>query len=285
MAVRIITDSGSDVLPGEIEGLVVLPLTVAFGTDVYHDGVDLSHEQFFSLLVEGKDFPTTGQVPPFRFAEAFQQVVDSGDDAVVICISAGVSGTWESACSAAADFPGRIHVVDSQQVSVGERILAQTALELAASGASAADIAQELDERKKDIHFLALLDTLEYLRRGGRISNASAALGTILAIKPVVGCEDGKIVVLEKPRGLKNGRAIVADLIRSYGGINFSRPLAIGYTGNTDDPVRAFLDSCPDLWQGKGEVPVSSIGATIGTHAGPGGFIFAFYGMDSAREA
>ena len=283
MAVRIITDSGSDILPGEIEGLIVLPLTIAFGNDVYHDGVDLSHERFFELLAENKELPTTGQVPPFRFAEAFRRVVDAGDEAVVIAISSEVSGTWESACSAAADFGGKIHVVDSHQVSVGERILAQTALGLAEEGRSAADIAAELDRRKKDIHFLALLDTLEYLRRGGRISNVSAALGTILSIKPVVTCTEGKIVVVEKPRGLKNGRHIVADLIRSYGGIDFDRPLCIGYTGNSEEPARKFLDSCPDLWEDKGEVPIASIGATIGTHAGPGGFIFTFYGNDSKQ--
>ena len=101
MAVRIITDSGSDILPGEMEGLIVLPLTIAFGNDVYHDGVDLSHERFFDLLVEGKDLPTTGQVPPFRYTEAFKEVVAAGDEAVVIAISAEVSGTWESACTGA----------------------------------------------------------------------------------------------------------------------------------------------------------------------------------------
>lgn len=284
MAVRIITDSGSDILPGEMEGLIVLPLTIAFGNDVYHDGVDLSHERFFDLLVEGKDLPTTGQVPPFRYTEAFKEVVAAGDEAVVIAISAEVSGTWESACTAAADFEGKIVVVDSQQVSVGERILVQTALKLAGEGRTAAEIADELNRCKKDIHFLALLDTLEYLRRGGRISNVSAALGTLLAIKPVVTCEEGKIVVMEKPRGLKSGRNIVANLIRSYGGIDFDRPCCIGYTGNVDAPARDFLNSCPDIWEGKGEVPIASIGATIGTHAGPGGFIFTFYGNDSKAE-
>lgn len=284
MAVRIITDSGSDILPGEMEGLVVLPLTIAFGNDVYHDGVDLSHEHFFELLVEGKDLPTTGQVPPFRFSEAFDKVVADGDDAVVITISSEVSGTWESGCNAAADYGDRIVVVDSQQVSVGERILVETALRLAGEGLSAAEIAAELDRRKKGIHFLALLDTLEYLRRGGRISNVSAALGTILAIKPVVTCSEGKIVVMEKPRGLRNGRNIIADLIRSYGGIDFDRPCCIGYTGLTEDPARKFLDSCPDLWEGLGEVPIASIGGTIGTHTGPGGFIFAFYGNDSKES-
>ena len=283
MAVRIITDSGSDILPGEMEGLTVLPLTIAFGNEVYHDGVDLSHERFFDLLVEGKDFPTTGQVPPFRFSQAFEKVLEDDDEAVVITISSQVSGTWESACSAAADFGERVHVVDSLEVSVGERVLVQQALQMAVAGKAAAQIVEELDRVKHEVRFLALLDTLEYLRRGGRISNVSAALGTILAIKPVVTCTDGKIVVMEKPRGLKNGRAIVAELIRKDGGIDFDRPCCIGYTGNSQKPVQAFLDSCRDIWEGKGEVPISSIGATIGTHAGPGGFIFAYYGKDVAK--
>ena len=281
MAVRIITDSGSDILPGEMKGLTVLPLTIAFGNDVYHDGVDLSHERFFELLVESSENPTTGQVPPFRYSQAFDKVIADGDEAVVITISSGVSGTYESACSAAAEYPGRIHVVDSLHVSVGIRLLVEMALARAEQGATARQIVDELEASKGKIRFLALLDTLEYLRRGGRISNVSAALGTLLAIKPVVTCTDGKIVVMDKPRGLKSGRSIIANLIREDGGFDFDRPLCIGYTGNSDKPARQFLDSCPDLWEGKGEVPISSIGATIGTHAGPGGFLLAYFGKNA----
>ncbi|MDO4403482.1 MAG: DegV family protein [Atopobiaceae bacterium] len=282
MAVRIITDSGSDILPGEMEGLIVLPLTIAFGNDVYHDGVDLSHERFFELLAESSENPTTGQVPPFRYDQVFKKVTEAGDEAVVITISSGVSGTWESACSAAANYPGKVSVVDSKHVSVGIRLLVEIALKMATEGATAAQIVDELEQAREQIHFLALLDTLEYLRRGGRISNVSAALGTILAIKPVVTCTDGKIVVMDKPRGLRNGRSIIAGLIRKDGGFDFSRPLCIGYTGNSDKPVKKFLESCPDLWKDKGEVPVSSIGATIGTHTGPGGFLLAYFGKGAA---
>jgi DegV family protein with EDD domain len=128
MAVRIITDSGSDILPGEMEDLIVLPLTIAFGNDVYHDGVDLSHERFFDLLAESSENPTTGQVPPFRYSQAFKEVVEAGDEAVVITISSQVSGTWQSACTAAADFGDKILVVDSLHVSVGIRLLVEIAL-------------------------------------------------------------------------------------------------------------------------------------------------------------
>ena len=278
MAVRIITDSGSDILPGEMEDLIVLPLTIAFGNDVYHDGVDLSHERFFDLLAESSENPTTGQVPPFRYSQAFKEVVEAGDEAVVITISSQVSGTWQSACTAAADFGDKILVVDSLHVSVGIRLLVEIALKMVAEGASSQEIVSALEKTRGEIHFLALLDTLEYLRRGGRISNVSAVLGTILSIKPVVTCTDGKIVVMDKARGLKNGRATIANLIREDGGFDFDRPLSIGYTGNSDKPVRSFLNSCTDLWEGKGEVPVSSIGATIRTHAGPGGFLLAYFG-------
>ena len=281
MAVRIITDSGSDILPNEMEGLIVLPLTIAFGNDVYHDGVDLSHEQFFDLLTQSSENPTTGQVPPFRYKQAFDELVANGDEAVVVALSSGVSGTCDSARSAAAEYPGKIHVVDSLHVSVGIRLLVEMGLQMAAEGKSASQIEDVLNQSKGKIHFLALLDTLEYLRRGGRISNVSATLGTLLAIKPVVTCTDGKIVVMDKPRGLKNGRAIIADLIRKDGGFDFDKPLCIGYTGNSDKPVRQFLDSCRDLWEGKGEVPVSSIGATIGTHTGPGGFLLAYFGKEA----
>ena len=166
-------------------------------------------------------------------------------------------------------------------MSVGIRVLVEMALAMAAAGATADQIVERIEASKHKVHFLALLDTLEYLRRGGRISNVSAALGTILAIKPVVTCTDGKIVVMEKPRGLKSGRNIIADLIRKDGGFDFDLPLCIGYTGNSDKPALQFLDSCHDLWEGKGEVPISSIGATIGTHAGPGGFLLAYFGKSA----
>ncbi len=281
MAVRIITDSGSDILPGELEGLTVLPLTVAFGNDVYHDGVDLSHEHFFDLLTKSNENPTTGQVPPFRYSQVFDELVAAGDEAVVVTMSSGVSGTWESACTAAAEHPDKIHVFDSMQVSVGIRVLVEVALACAAQGATPQQIVEELERSRDQVRFVALLDTLEYLRRGGRISNVSAALGTMLSIKPVITVTDGKVVVIEKPRGHKGGRAIVAEHVRKNGGFDFDRPLSIGYTGNSDKPVRQFLKSCPDLWEGKGEVPVSSVGATIGTHAGPGGFLLAYFGKEA----
>lgn len=280
MAVRIITDSGSDILPGTMEGLTVLPLTIAFGNDVYHDGVDLSHEHFFELLSTSDEFPTTGQVPPFRFSQAFEQVMGEGDEAVVVTISSGVSGTWQSACSAAADWGGRVHVVDSRHVSVGERLLVEVALKMAGEGASAPQIVDELERRKRAVRFVALLNTLEYLRRGGRISNVSAALGTILAIKPVVGVDEGKVVVMDKPRGIRNARKIVARLVRDDG-IDFGQPRCIGYTGDSPKPVQEFLDAYPELWQGKGELPVCSVGGTIGTHAGPGGFLLAYFAPEA----
>ena len=277
MAVRIITDSGSDILPDEIEGLTVLPLTVAFGTTVYHDGVDLTHEQFFDLLAESKESPMTSQVPPYDYEQAFKEVVGPDDEAVVITLSSEVSGTYESAIAAAEEFEGKVSVVDSLQVSVGTRLLVEMALQMVEQGASAEEIVARLEEVKGQIKLYALLDTLEYLRRGGRISNVSAALGTLLSIKPVVTVEEGKVVVAEKPRGLKNGRAIIVDLIRKDGGFDFDMPLGIGYIGNSDKPVKKFLESCPDLWEGKGELPVSSVGATIGTHAGPGGMLLAYF--------
>ena len=161
MSVRIITDSGSDILPGEHEGLVVLPLSIMFDMDTYADGVDLSHEHFYELLVEGDDLPKTGQVNPFAFSQAFDEAADAGDDVVCITLSSKLSGTCQSAMTAAAEAKTVVRVVDSLNVCVGERILVEHALRLAAEGRTAVEISDELTELRDRVCVVALLDTLE----------------------------------------------------------------------------------------------------------------------------
>ena len=184
MSVRIITDSGSDILSGEHEGLVVLPLSIMFGTTTYADGVDLSHERFYELLVEEDDLPKTGQVNPFAFSQAFEEAYEAGDEVVCITLSSKLSGTYQSALTAASEAKVVVRVVDSLNVCVGERILVEYALRLAAAGKSAAEIAEELERVRGNVCVVALLDTLEYLKRGGRISSAAAGVGALLSAAP-----------------------------------------------------------------------------------------------------
>ena len=279
MSVRIITDSGSDIVNPQNPNLTVVPLSIAFGTTTYADGVDLTHEHFYEMLVEGDTLPTTGQVTPFAFGEAIKAAQADGSEVVVITLSSKLSGTYESAIAAASETTG-VYVVDSKNVTVAERILVDYALELVDEGRSAAEIAAVLEEERERVCLVALLDTLEYLRRGGRIPSTVGAIGELLSIKPVIAIEDGEVAILGKARGSKNGRNLLNQQIEKTGAIDFSKPLALGYTGLSSKLLRKYLADNRALWEGhiaEDELPIHSIGATIGTHAGPGAIAVAYF--------
>ena len=280
MAVQFIIDSASDILPGEARelGLIHLPLTVLFGEEAYRDAVDLTHEGFYEKLVESDVLPTTSQIPPGDFAAAYEKVVEAGDEAVVITLSGKLSGTHQSAVIAAEGYEDRIFVVDSENVTIGERILVQLGLVLRNQGLSAREIAARLDEEKKNIRLLALLDTLEYLKKGGRISAATAFAGGLLSIKPVIAVEDGLVAMKGKARGSKQGNNLLRQLVEECGGIDFQKPFALAYSGLSDKLLQKYIDDSGELWQGMAEVlPISTVGCTIGTHAGPGAVAVAFF--------
>ena len=280
MAVQFIIDSASDILPGEARelGLIHLPLTVLFGEETYRDAVDLTHEGFYEKLVENDVLPTTSQIPPGDFAAAYEKVVEAGDEAVVITLSGKLSGTYQSAVIAAEGYEDRIFVVDSENVTIGERILVQLGLVLRNQGLSAREIAARLDEEKKNIRLLALLDTLEYLKKGGRISAATAFAGGLLSIKPVIAVEDGLVAMRGKARGSKQGNNLLRQLVEECGGIDFQKPFALAYSGLSDKLLQKYIDDSGELWQGMAEfLPISTVGCTIGTHAGPGAVAVAFF--------
>lgn len=280
MSVRIVTDSASDILPGEYPGLVVLPLSVSFGETVYADGADLTHERFYELLVEEDEMPKTGQVNPYAFSQAFDEAYAAGDEVVCVTISSKLSGTNQSAVTAAAGAGTVVRVVDSKSVCVGERILVQEALRLASEGMTAVEIADALCELRERVCVVALLDTLEYLRRGGRIGSAAAGVGALLSIKPVITVEDGAIAVLGKARGSRNGRNLLSEQVEKAGGIDFGMPLALGYAGLSDKLLRKYIEDSRAIWAPgfpDGDLPVYTVGATIGTHVGPGAIALAFF--------
>ncbi|MDI9590657.1 MAG: DegV family protein [Acidobacteriota bacterium] len=278
MAVRIITDSASDIIDIDRDDLVVVPLTIAFGGDIYHDGADLTHERFYELLVESGELPTTGQVTPYDWGKVFDEAVESGDDVVCITISSGLSGTNQAACLAAQDHPDRVFVVDSLNACLGERILVEHALNMADQGASAQEIAEDCDRRKGDIRLIALLDTLEYLRKGGRIDAVSAGVGAMLQIKPVITIKDGKVATLGKARGSKNGRNLLNEVVGQSGGVDFSLPIAIGYSGLSDRLLQKYVEDSRQLWESElDQLPTHTVGSTIGTHVGPGAIALAYF--------
>ncbi len=280
MQVQIITDSASDLVdPGRAD-VTVIPMSIAFGEDAYRDGVDLSHERFFELLVECEHLPSTSQIPPDQFLEAFREQVDAGNSVVAVVMSGKLSGTWQSACLAAREFPGKVFVVDSENASIGERILVERAVRLKDQGLDAEQIAHCLEKEKKDICLVALLDTLEYLKRGGRISRSVAAIGGILSIKPVISLQGGEVCMLGKARGSRNGSNLLVQEIGKTRGIDFAKPYLLGYSGFSDACLHKYMEDSRQLWEGhvgEGKLPVGTIGATIGTHIGPGAIGVAFF--------
>ena len=280
MAVRFIIDSAADIVPAEAEalGLIHLPLKVIFGEEEYSDSVDLTHREFYEKLIENDEIPTTSQINPGVFMSAYQKVVDNGDTAVVITLSGKLSGTYQSAMIALDGFEDKIFVVDSESVCVGERILIQLGLKLRDQGLSAAEIAAELDLQKKHVRVLALLDTLEYLKKGGRISAAVAFAGNLLSIKPVIAIENGEVSLVGKARGSKKGNNLLRELITNCGGINFDKPFALAYSGLSDRLLQKYIEDSSEIWSSHAEtLPISTVGCTIGTHAGPGAVAVAFF--------
>ena len=277
MKIRIITDSASDMPAVHRPEVAVLSMTVTFGAEEFQDGINLTHHQFYEKLIEGEDLPTTSQISPSQFEEVFRAAVDAGETVVAVVLSAKLSGTYQSACIAAEEFPGQVFVVDSANATLGELVLVERAVELMDQGLDAAAIAARLEEEKKEVCLVGLLDTLEYLKRGGRVSASVALVGGLLAIKPVVAVQDGEVVVLGKARGSKNGNNLLVQEIQRSGGVDFGRPYRLGYTGLDDSLLRKYIEDSSALWSGHTDaLPICTVGGTIGTHVGPGAVAVAF---------
>jgi DegV family protein with EDD domain len=283
MSVRIVIDSASDITQAEAKALNVdvLPLKTIFGQEEYLDGVTMDHTAFYNKLIESDVMPTTSQLSPFDFEEAFRKALEQDDEVLCITVSSKLSGCYQSACIAAEEFPGKVAVVDSLNVAIGERILVQLACKLRDEGKTVTEISESLNERKHHIRLIALLDTLEYLKKGGRISSAAALAGSLLSIKPVIAIEDGLVSILGKARGSKNGNNMLRDLVEKSGGIHFDMPFALAYTGLEDTLLQKYIADSANLYEGQvARLPIYPIGSTIGTHAGPGAIAVAFFSND-----
>lgn len=279
MRVNIITDSACDILPPESKkmDIAVLPLQIAFGEDLYYDGVDLDHDAFFEKLIETDVFPKTSQITPYEYKKVFAEIEEKGEEAVCITLSSKLSGCYQSASFAASDSNG-IYVVDSLNACLGQRILVELAVRLRDEGLSAKEIYEQLEEKKKHIKLVALLDTLEYLKKGGRISPTVAFAGAVLSIKPVIAIVDGEVVLLGKARGSKNGNNKLIEMIQNNGGINFDMPFCLAYSGLSRDMLNKYIEDSKFLYEGRVDnLPITSIGSAIGTHIGPGAIAAAFF--------
>lgn len=282
--IRIITDSASDIVDNTREDLTVLPINIRFGDEEYQDGVNLTHKMFYEKLVESDELPVTSQVPPYVFEEAYQAAKERGEYVIVIVISSKLSGTCQSAVIAAEKYRDMVRVVDSENASIGQRALVEYALRLKDEGDSFEEIAEKLEADKSRIRLVALLDTLEYLKKGGRISKTAALAGSLLSIKPVIAIQAGEVAVLGKARGSKQGNNLLAEQIGRVGGIDFAMPFVLGYTGLSDAVLQKYIADNERLWKDSVDsLDTASVGGAIGTHIGPGAIGAAFFSLKAGE--
>ena len=276
MAVRIVTDSTVDIAEQYRNDFTVVPLTVSFGETVYIDGVTLNKQDFYQKLVSSAELPKTSQATPDTFGKVFRELQEKGEEAVVITVSSRLSGTYQSARIAAEDYPN-IRVVDSMNVSIASGVLAEYALRCAADGMGLDELAQHLTQKREEIGLVAMVDTLEYLKKGGRISGAAALAGGVLNIKPVITVNGGEIAILGKARGSKKANNLLAEQI-NRDGVDFSMPLLLGYTGLSDDMLRQYIRDSQALWKDHVDtLDCVQLCSVIGTHAGPGAVAVAYF--------
>ena len=277
MRTRIIVDSTADLMPEILDRVHVVPLTVHFGEEELVDGVTIDKKTFYERLVESDVLPSTSQATPEAFMREFEKTKQAGEQAVVITVASKLSGTYQSAVLAAREYE-HIHIVDSSTVAIGSSILVELACKLLDEGMNAKEIAQNLEEEKKKIVIVALVDTLEYLKKGGRISKTVAMVGGVLNIKPVLSIIDGEINMLGKARGSKMGNNLLIQEIEKAGGVDFAKPVLLGYAGLSDTLLLKYIEDSKHIWEGNlDEVRYTVVGSVVGTHVGPGAVAVAFF--------
>lgn len=278
MSIKIVLDSTTDLVPELAGKFKVVPLTVNFGEEEFIDGVTITKEEFYAKLIESDVVPTTSQASPEAFKRAFEKIAADGDEIICITVASKFSGTYQSACIAAEEFPGKIRVIDSKTVAIGTAILAEYAEYLVEKGFSSEEIEKAVTEKRDDIIIVALIDTLEYLKKGGRLSKAAAFAGGLLNIKPVISVEDGEINILGKARGSKQGNNFLIKEIEKAGGVDFKMPVLLGYTGHDPYMLEKYVEDSRFLWEGNVEnLRRTCVGSVIGTHVGPGAVAVAFF--------
>ncbi len=270
--VAIVVDSASDLSPEDAarNGIAQVPLLVSFGSTEFRTGIDLSTERFWEMMTApGAPFPKTAACSPGDFQAAFQTAFDAGAESIV-CITVGgkLSATVKSAAIARDQMAGRdIRVIDSETASYGFGLLAIMASELAGTGAGADEIQAMVERRKGDSHLYVVLETLEYLKRGGRISAAKAAIGGILSVKPIITIEAGVVETADQPRTRSKARERLLELITEKA---IERAVVLSAQAADADAFATELTTRAGLRPGS--IPVRSIGPSVGPHVGPGAY-------------
>ena len=277
MAIRIVIDSTSDVTREIIEknNLVMVPLTVNFENKSYLDKIELSTEVFFEKLAAAEKLPTTSQVSPGTFVEAFSEILIKGDEVLGIFLASEFSGTYESA-RMAKDMIGsdKIHIIDSRSVCLGTFSLILEAIELVNQNKNIDEIVEILEDIKNKIVAVAGLDTLKYLEKGGRLSKGQAVMGSILDIKPIIGIKDGKLTVIDKIRG-KNKTIKWFDNWIEENKFDLTNKTVLLFHARSYDQLKSLREAIEEKYKIKNIIE-AEIGPVIGTHAGPGVLAIGF---------
>lgn len=275
MTIRLIIDSASEYTLDEAnkKGLDFIPLILNLEDKSYRDGIELTKNDFFDYLINKGAKPSTSQPSPHDYEEVFKNIVENGDKGICITISSEVSGTYQSAMLAREKYKDSIEVIDSRNATIGERILIDIAKDMIDEGLEFDQIVNKLNTIKNEIKVYGILDTLEYLKRGGRVSSVQSLIGGLLSIKPILSVVDGKVEMIDKSRGIKKGFNKLYEFI-DIEGKDIDR-IYFGYSGLDKTNLELFIENMKGV--DKQQVNIIQLGTTIGTHAGPGGVVVAYY--------
>lgn len=270
MTIRILVDSTCDVPPDIVErlGIAVVPVYINVGEKSYLDGVDLTRHEFYEKLPEYNAFPTTAAPAPGAFTAAYQALVDEGATEIIsLHLATKLSNTLNAARLGSEDVEGaQVTMWDTEQLALGSGLQAIVAAEAAAEGKSVPEILALLQEKREKTRIFAMLDTLEFLRRSGRVSWTEFGLGTLMRIKPIVQVYGGEISIVEKVRTSKRAFPRLVQLVKSYGPLD---RIALEYAGNLETAER-LRQEAKDIFPPNAEIPFMELTPAIGAHAGPG---------------
>lgn len=277
MTVRIITDTMCDVPEAYVKqyNIRVMPLTVHFGNESYKDGLDITKEEFYAKLEVSENLPTTSQVSPVEFIDVFKEELDKGNEIVCINGSSKMSGTYNSAVLAKNQLDSeKIHIIDSEGITLGAGMLAIKAARLAEQGMDAKAIEIEIRSSVKSMRYFYIVDTLKYLHKGGRISLSANVLGSILNIKPILTIKDGKLELIEKARGIKKALSIMFNIIKDNGWSLDDKVVGINHTIAPEN-LKQLEEYLISEYNPK-EIIRGEVGSVVATHAGPGAVAIYF---------
>ena len=267
MSVKIVTDSVADLPPALAQslGITVVPQLVQFGAQGFRDRVDLSADQFYARLAQTRDLPTTAAVAPGQFAQVYAERLADGGEVVSLHVAAALSGVFNAARIGASEFEGRVHLFDTRSVTMGQGWLAVHAARAAQAGANAQDVLDLCGRLAPRVRVWALLDTLEFLQRGGRIGAAQALVGSLLQFKPILLIQDSAVLPSERVRTFRKALDRLVEMVKTAGP---AADLAILHAAAPElaaEVRRRLGDHHPD-----DKIVVSEVGPVVGVHAGPG---------------